>query len=309
VTPTAVILNWRTPDLTLRAARALIADGVPEARLVIVDNASGDGSAGRIRAELPAATVVETAENLGFARANNVGARALPGSAYAFVNSDAFVRRGGTVARLLGALDDPAVGIAIPRLRNEDGSLQPTVVPLSSPLPEAVRASGLSRWVPNRLQPALGTHWDHGTTRDIHAAIGPVLVVRGALWDALGGFDEHSFMYAEDLDLFRRARRLGWRSRFVAEAEFTHLGGASAEQRWSTPERAERVAAAEAAMVVEHLGRARGWLTVLIMCAGVGGRALALRLAGRRDAAAGQAGWLRGYLRGARGLRTPPAAS
>jgi GT2 family glycosyltransferase len=216
------------------------------------------------------------------------------------------VCRPGSVARLLAALADPRVGIAIPRLRNEDGTLQPTVVPLSNPLSEAVRASGLSRFVPNRLQPALGTHWDHGATRPVQAAIGPVLVVRGELWEALGGFDERSFMYAEDLDLFRRAGRLGYRALFVADAEFTHLGGASAGKRWSSPQRAERVAFAEAAMVREHLGAALGWLTVLVMAAGVGARAVAFRLLRRPEAAADQAGWLRGYLRGARGRSAAP---
>lgn len=294
---TAVILNWRTPELTVRAARALVADGLPAARIVVVDNASGDGSAERIRAELPEVTLVENAENLGFARANNVGARALPGAVYALVNSDAFVSRPGSLERLLGALEDPRVGIAIPRLRNADGTLQPTVVALSNPLSEAVRASGVSRFVPNRLQPALGTHWDHATTRRVQAAIGPVLVVRGTLWDALGGFDERSFMYAEDLDLFRRARRLGYRSLFVADAEFTHLGGASAGKRWSSPQRAERVAFAEAVMVREHLPGGLGRLTVLVMAAGVGARAVAFRLLRRPEAAADQAGWLRGYLR------------
>ena len=61
-------------------------------------------------------------------------------------------------------------------------------------------------------------------SRMIQAAIGPVIVVRGAAWHGLGGFDEKAFMYAEDLDLCRRAEKLGWRVRFVADAEFVHVG-------------------------------------------------------------------------------------
>src|SRR6202007_694727 len=110
--------------------------------------------------------------------------------------------------------EDPAVGIAVPRLLNEDLTLQPNVMPLSRPLPELVRASGLSGLVPNRFQPSLGTHWDHARSREIQPAIGPVLLVRAEAWHKLGGFDEQRFMYAEDLDLFWRAARLGWRSRF-----------------------------------------------------------------------------------------------
>jgi GT2 family glycosyltransferase len=201
------------------------------------------------------------------------------------------------VERLIRALDDPRIGLAVPRLRNEDLTLQRTVVPLSRPLPELVRASGLSRFVPNQLQPRLGTYWDHDRTREIEAAIGPVMLVRAETWQQLGGFTERHFMYAEDLDMFWRAAHLGWRVRFVADSEFIHLGGASAGMRWSDPERAERVARAEAVMLREHLGRVRGGLTIATMAAGVGGRAVIHRLAGNTATAETQRGWFRGYLR------------
>jgi len=293
---TAVVLNWRTPEHTLNAVSALVRDGVPSARIVVVDNGSADGSSKRLSAELEDSTLLDLGENVGFARGNNLGARALPGDPYLFVNSDAFVRRPGSVGRLLRALDDPGVGIAVPRLLNADLTLQPSVVPPSTPLPELVRASGLSRFIPNRFQPSLGTHWDHAISRDVHAAIGAVLLVRGRAWEELGGFDERLFMYAEDLDLFRRAAARGWRARFVAEAEFVHLGGASADQRWSRPERAEQVARAEAAMLRKHVGARRARLTIALMAAGVGARAAVHRLRGDAAAARTQRAWMRGYL-------------
>ncbi|MDX6660030.1 MAG: hypothetical protein QOJ55_852, partial [Solirubrobacteraceae bacterium] len=97
---TAVVLNWRTPEHTLEAVSALVGDGVPAARIVVVDNASGDGSAERLRAQLPDGPLLALDENEGFARGNNLGAAALPGDAYLFVNSDAFVRAPGSVERL-----------------------------------------------------------------------------------------------------------------------------------------------------------------------------------------------------------------
>ena len=296
---TAVILNWRTPDHTVRAVAALRRDGMPADRIVVVDNASGDSSVERIRAEAGDITVLVLDENVGFARANNAGVRSLPAmTAYLVLNSDAFVHVPGSVATLMQSLHDPAVGIAVPRLLNPDLSLQPSVAPLSTPLPELVRASGLSRLVPNRFQPALGTHWDHSASRRIQAAVGPVLLVRAAAWDQLGGFDEDLYMYAEDLDLFRRAATLGWTAHFVAEAEFVHLGGASAGQRWGTAERAERVARAEAQTIVAHLGPVRAQLTLALMAAGVGLRALFSALVGRRAAAQTYRAWLRGYCTG-----------
>ncbi|HVE68781.1 MAG TPA: glycosyltransferase family 2 protein [Solirubrobacteraceae bacterium] len=298
---TAVVLNWRTPGHAVRAVRALIDTGVAARRIVVVDNASGDGSVERLRRELPDCVLLALDENLGFARANNAAARALPGDAYLFVNSDAFAHGPGSVERLLGALDDPAVGIAVPRLLNPDLTLQPSVMPASTPLPELVRASGLSRLVPNRWQPALGTHWDHSESRRIQSAVGAVMLVRGRAWEDVGGFHERSFMYAEDHDLFRRAAGAGWRARFVAEAEFVHLGGASAQGRWDDPQRAERVARAEAAMVRDHLGPVRARLTLGFMAAGMAARAAFHRVRGDRERAAAQRAWLRGYLDRGRG--------
>lgn len=297
---TTIVLNWRTPDLTVRAAQALIRDGVRPSRLVVVDNGSGDGSAKLISSEIPDCVLLELETTTGFGEANNRGARALDGAAYLFVNSDAFVHRPGSVVGLLDALEDPAAGIVVPRLLNEDLTLQPSVVPLNSPLSELVRASGLSRFVPNRWQPELGTHWDHSESRTIQSAVGAVLLVRGETWRALSGFDERRFMYAEDHDLFWRARDLGWRARFVAGAEFVHLGGGSTRQRWSEPERAEQVGRAEAAMIRDHSSSASATTTLALMTAGVGARALYHRLAGNHDAAAEQRAWLRGYRSGLR---------
>ena len=101
---TAVVLNWRTLEQTVEAVSALVADGVPAARIVVVDNASGDGSAERLRAELPDGPLLALDENVGFARGNNLGAAALPGDDYLFVNSDAFVRAPGSVERLVTRL-------------------------------------------------------------------------------------------------------------------------------------------------------------------------------------------------------------
>ena len=298
----AVLVNWRTATHTIRAARALIADGIPAERVVVVDNASGDGSAAALRDGLTECRVLELAENLGFAGANNLAASQLPSSDLLLVNSDAFVHRHGSVARLAAALERDSIGIAVPRLLNADLSLQYTVVPNAAPLPELVRASGLSRLLPNRLQPRFGTHWDHASSQRIEAAMGAVLLIRAEAWAELGGFDERRFMYAEDLDLFLRAAAAGWEARFVAEATFVHLGGASTAQRWDDAQRAERVARAQAAVVRAHLGPLRSKVTLAIMAAGVGARAIIHAILGDRDAAREQAGWFRGFVgRPARG--------
>jgi GT2 family glycosyltransferase len=291
VSLTAVVLNWRTADLAERAAGALIGDGVPADRVVVVDNGSGDGSAERLTAALPHSVVLPLARNVGFARANNEAAARLPGDAYLFVNSDAFVHDHGSVTRMLERAGTAA--LVVPRLLNEDLTLQGNVVPRTTVAVELVRASGASRLVGS---PRWSTHWDHATARPVDAAIAAVVLVRADAWTDLRGFDERRFMYAEDLDLFWRARERGWPIWFEPRATFVHLGGASAGRRWSSPERAARVAAAEADMIRAHRPAASALTTLGVMAAGTAVRAGVAAGLRKRERARELAAFTRGYL-------------
>jgi N-acetylglucosaminyl-diphospho-decaprenol L-rhamnosyltransferase len=293
---TVVIPNWESPDYTLRCAEALIKDGVPPGRVVLVDNGSADESADRFSRELPDCRLVTLKQNIGYAQAANHGAAALEGRAYLIVNNDAFLERPGSVERMLAALGRDRVAIVVPRLLNPDGSLQPTVKPLDTPAVALVRASGLSRFIPNSWQPRWSTHWDHGRSRQIRAADGPVILLRGDAWRELGGFSSSSYMYAEDTDICWRAAESGWRVWFESEAEFVHLGNATASRRWSNPERAERWSRSEAHLVRERLSRPAAVLSILITSAGLAGRVLLFRVLGQRERAASVRAQLRGYL-------------
>jgi N-acetylglucosaminyl-diphospho-decaprenol L-rhamnosyltransferase len=295
-TTTAVVVNYETPDYTLRAVQALIEDGVPADRVVVVDNGSTDGSFVSFQAELPGCRLERIEDNIGYGRAANRGASLLSGDAYLFVNNDAFVQRPGSVRALHSALNDPGVGLAVPRLLNDDLTLQPNAMPPNSPGVALIRASGLSRFIPNRWQTRWSTHWDHETTRDIESADGPVHLVRGSLWHELGGYTEREFMYAEDLELCLRIRRAGWRIRFVRDAEFIHVGMGST--RLLPAERAERIGRAEAAMLRQHLSPVSAKITLWLLGLGLSTRWLFHRLVGNRDAAASLRGSLKGYLGG-----------
>jgi N-acetylglucosaminyl-diphospho-decaprenol L-rhamnosyltransferase len=293
---TVVIANWETPDLTIESARSAIADGVPSERVVVVDNGSQDDSVARLQVELPDCALVRLDENIGFARAINRGTRELAADAYLILNNDAFVHAPGSIDKLLACLDDPQAGVAAPRVLNSDLTLQPTVVPKSSPAVELVRASGLSRFVPNRAQPHWSTHWDHSTTREVPAVNGAVLLVRGRTWDELGGFDEHAYMYAEDLDLCWRAREAGWKVRFTPDAQFVHLGNVASGRHWTSPDRARMVAYAEGQMIRRHMGRSKAGLTVGLIAAGLAARWAYCTLARDRKGAENYRAGLQGYL-------------
>jgi N-acetylglucosaminyl-diphospho-decaprenol L-rhamnosyltransferase len=292
---TVVITNWGTPDLTIRSAKSVIEDGVRPDRVVVVDNGSVDDSYARFQAEIGDCTLLRLEENVGYAGASNIGARALAGEAYLFVNNDAFVHAPTSVAKLLACLDDAAVGVVAPRVLNPDLTLQPTVVPESSPTVELVRASGLSRLIPNRFQPAWSTHWDHSQAREIRAINGAVLLVRGTTWEELGGFEEQAYMYTEDLDLCWRAREHGWKVWFTPESQFVHLGNVSSGRHWTNPRRAEMIGRAQAAMIRRHMSPGPARLTLAFITAGLAARWVAFTLARDREAAASARGGLRGY--------------
>jgi GT2 family glycosyltransferase len=292
---TAVVVDWNAPDNTIRCVEALVNDGLLPGRVVVVENGPTADNWARISAELSDCVLARVEENVGFAKAMNTGARLLPGSAYLLVNNDAFVHRPGSLSALVQALTRPGTGVAVPRLLNEDLTLQPSVAPFTTPLTAFVRASGLSRFLPNRWQPQLSTHWDHARSRDIEAAVGAVVAVAGALWEKLGGLWETSFMYAEDLDLSWRALRAGWKTSFVAEAEFVHLGGSSSARRWGSRERAQHVARAEADMIRRQLSPARATAALALVRVGLAARVAYFSLVGDEAGAESCRGSLEGF--------------
>jgi N-acetylglucosaminyl-diphospho-decaprenol L-rhamnosyltransferase len=293
---TVVIINWETPDLAMRCARAVIDDGVPPARIVLVDNGSSDDSVEQFERELPECAVAALETNGGYAKAANAGAAALGGEAYLILNSDAFVHRSGSIRLLLAALAGERIGIAVPKLLNPDLTLQPTVKPIDTPGVALVRASGLSRFIPNRWQPRWSTHWDHGSSRTIRAADGAVLLVRRTTWDQLGGFSPRAHMYAEDTDLCWRTVKSGWKLWFEAEAEFVHLGNATMSKLLSTPERAESWSRSEANLVREQLTSVPATLSLGLTAAGLAARTALFRLVGQRERSDYERAQLRGYL-------------
>lgn len=293
---TVVIPTWNTADLTIRCAHALIDDGVPPQRIVLVDNGSTDGSYEHLAQNLPDCRLIRFEQNLGYGRAMNAGARDLPGAAYLLMNNDAFVHGRGSVVRLLSVLDDPTIGLVFPRYRNEDLTLQPSVLPTHSPLSALVRASGLSRFVPNRWAARLTTHWDHGESREIECAVGAVMLFRGETWQQLRGFDERIYIYAEEIDICWRTREHGWRIWFTTDSEFIHLGNSSAGKQWSNPTREHLIGASESVVIRRHLSRVSAAATLALITAGIGARLVVSRALGRRAAADAYMGALRGYL-------------
>jgi hypothetical protein len=228
----AVIVHYRTPAETERAARA-VAEVSPGAQILVVDNASGDRVAETLAERIPAVRAVTETENRGYGAACNRGARETSRPYLLFLNSDAYARS-ASVETLAAALDaDPGAAAAGPRLLSADGSLQPSIRRLPTPWRVFCESSGLAFLCRGRglFSGHTATRQDHGKPRTVEALMGAVLLVRRSAFETAGGFDESFFLYAEETDLMARWRAAGWRILFIPAAEFVHEGGRSGGDR------------------------------------------------------------------------------
>ena len=200
----------------------------PEAELIVVDDASRDGAPEVVRRRFPRAVLVRNEQNLGFAASCNRGISISTGRVKVFLNSDARLHP-GALDELVAAFDDPAVGIAGPRLLFPDGRHQVSAASFPTPLRLFLGSLRMARR-------------DHRTDRDVDWVMGTCLAIHERCLADVGGFDERYFLYVEETDLCWRARRAGWRVRYVASGTVDHDIAGSIEQ----PSNAGRHLAGEA---------------------------------------------------------------
>lgn len=239
-----VVLNWRTAEMTLRAVAA--ADramaGIAGA-ITVVDNASGDGSEEAIRAGLAArgldrVRVIQAGRNGGFGAGNNVGIRAgLPdGTApdYVYIlNSDAFPAP-DAIRILRDHLDaHPATGFAGSYIHGTDGAPHTTCFrypSIASEFEGAAKTGPVTRLLARRVVPMA---IPGAGVMPVDWLAGASLMMRRALLERIGLFDEGFFLYFEETDLCRRARAAGAGIDYVRASEVAHIGSASTGmKRW-----------------------------------------------------------------------------
>jgi N-acetylglucosaminyl-diphospho-decaprenol L-rhamnosyltransferase len=208
--------------------------------VVVVDNASTDGTPDRVRRLFPGVHVIETGGNVGFARANNVGAASTTAPLLLILNPDTVVPE-GAIERLIAALvAHPEAAVTGPRLVDPRGRAELSFGPPISPwgeLRQKILLSMYNRNVPPAVRYVEGLSRASGERAWVSGAC---LLVRRQDWDDVGGFDERFFMYTEDADLCQSLAARGRAIRFVAEAEVRHLRGRSASRNPDT-ERLRRV--------------------------------------------------------------------
>ncbi len=227
-----VVVSFEARESLLDGLGSVRAHASSPLELVVVDNASRDGSAEAVRAARLEALVIANPDNVGFARAANQGWRVSRAPYVLFLNPDAELTP-GALETLAGLLESrPEVGAAGPRTRSGDGSIQVSTGPDLTPLSER-RQRRLVRGVARREPVALAeAEALHAREHEPAWVSGSCLMTRRAALEGVGGFDERFFLYEEDADLCRRMRAAGWRIVFTPAAEVRHaLGRSMAEAR------------------------------------------------------------------------------
>jgi GT2 family glycosyltransferase len=228
---TIAIISYNTRDLLLACLKS-IQDTTRDVdyELIVVDNASSDGSALAVRAQFPQARVIANQDNGGYANACNQAVVIGTGRHVLFLNSDT-VMRARTLCTMVTCLDtQPDVGAVSCLQRNEAGQVLRSCFPFPS-VRDHLRHSA---WIPMIIKQIGGVapELDFTVSQDVEWANGACLMVRRGLFEQLGGFDKHFFMYFEDVDLCRRIHQQGYRVRHAADGEVVHLiGRSSVEHR------------------------------------------------------------------------------
>jgi GT2 family glycosyltransferase len=225
-----VIVNYNSGRQLFECLESVMASPGDErcvAQIVVVDNASADGSMDGVEALGRKVRALRSKTNLGFAAACNLGAARGESPFILFLNPDTRIFPDALAAPLefMSSPEAEGVGICGIQLVNETGQPRRGCGRIPSARNFLYPALGLTTLSP-RLFPGVElAEFDHASDRDVDHVMGAFYLVRRELFDALNGFDERFFVYLEDLDFSQRAREAGWRTRFLAGARAFHLGG------------------------------------------------------------------------------------
>jgi N-acetylglucosaminyl-diphospho-decaprenol L-rhamnosyltransferase len=228
-----VIVNWNSKEHLQACLDSILANSRGlEYEIVVIDSGSFDGSRQMVRESFPGVKFIQSATNLGFARANNRAYEASRGEYVLFLNPDTEVI-GTAIEDMHAALkalpDGGAVGC---KLLNSDGTLQSSCVQsIPTILNQLLDSEALrARWPKSRLWGMAALFDGSAAPRPVEAISGACLMVKRSAFERVGRFSEDYFMYAEDIDLSFKIGSAGYRNYYIQTATVVHHGGSSSQQ-------------------------------------------------------------------------------
>lgn len=203
------------------------------AEIIVVDNASDDGSVESIKEKFPSVKLIVNEKNVGFGAANNIAMLHASGKYFLLINPDTIVREDTFIKMISFFEQNPEAGIAGCKVLNADGSLQLACRRgFPGPWTSFTKVMGLSTLFPkSRLFARYNlTYLDENKTYEVDAVSGAFMMLRKEVYDKIGGFDQEFFMYGEDLDLCYRTQQAGYKVFYVHSTEIIHYKGESTKR-------------------------------------------------------------------------------
>lgn len=228
-----IIINWNSKDY-LRGCLKSIAVNISDLKfeILVIDNASYDGSAQMVAVEFPHVSFIQSDRNLGFSGGNNRAVRQAKGSFLLFLNPDTIMEEDAllTLVQTLRRLPDGAIAGA--RLLNTDRTLQTSCVQSFPTILNQVLGSDLLyRWFPRSTLWGMAALFEASKEPEpVEVISGACLMIKREIFERVGGFDEHYFMYSEDVDLCFKIYQIGFKSYYVPAASVIHHGGGSSQK-------------------------------------------------------------------------------
>ncbi len=201
--------------------------------IIVVDNASDDGSVELLQEKFPGINLIVNKENLGFGRANNIGLSVAKGDYLLLLNPDTLVGEDTFKEMISFFKKTPQAGLAGCKILNPDGTLQLACRrSFPGPWTSFCKVTGLSSFFPNsRLFARYNlTYLDENKTYEVDAISGSFMMMRRDVYQKVGGFDEQFFMYGEDLDLCYRIQKEGYKVYYVHNTQIIHYKGESTKR-------------------------------------------------------------------------------
>ena len=268
-----IVISFNTADLTLSCLQNIYQKTLLcRFEVIVVDNASRDGSPEYIKKTFPTAILIRNSQNLGFAAANNQGIKVSKGHYIFLLNSDTIVLD-GAIDCLVAYLDThPEIGIVGPQLVDKQGKIHfsPRLFPtLSSELFQALHLHILfprSRYFGGQLL----SWWDHKSERLVDSVEGSALFIRKSVIDQVGLLDTNFFFYSEDIDLCWRVKETGSKVVYYPDAQVIHFGGGSGNRR--SPKLALEDRSGKIYFFQKHYGERQAQRLIYILLLGVGVR-------------------------------------